>query len=109
MKRSRVRRRCASMSGRERSLDALTGRLEVAFLFLLFHRAGSVEIDDPTLPLRDLGLEQLADDRGECRRVALDRTGERVAPQRPESYRAQARPLVGGERQTIVVHHDEAS
>ena len=49
------------------------GRSEVAFLLLQLHRAGSIGIDDPTLPLRGPGPEQLADDGGERRRLALDR------------------------------------
>ena len=108
VKRSRVRFRCASISGSERSVDGPTD-LRSNLPVSLLHGAGSVEIDDPALPLRDPGPQQLADDRRQRRRLALDRAGERVAPQRAESHRAQTRALVGAERQAIVVHHDEAA
>src|SRR4029453_11061996 len=58
---------------------------------------------------RGPGPEELADDGGERRRLALDGAGEGGAAERPESDRAQARRLTGGERQAMVVHQDEGA
>src|SRR5687767_5693714 len=59
---------------------------EIPFPLLLLHRPRLVMIDDPPLPFGVRRQQHLLDDLRQCRRVALDRSGERVAAQRAEPH-----------------------
>src|SRR5258708_6289973 len=80
---------------------------EIPLLFLAFHRGRSVMINDAPAALGETALQGLANDLGDGRGTALDRAGQRIAAQRPESDRSDLWALAWFERETVVIDHDK--
>src|ERR1700693_1821544 len=64
-------------------------------------------INDAPAALGETALHRLANDLGDGRGAALDRAGQRIAAERPESDRSDLWSLPWFEGETIVVDHDE--
>src|ERR1700730_5349753 len=64
-------------------------------------------INDAPAALGETAFHRLANNLGDGRGAALDRAGQRIAAERPESDRPDLWSLAWFERETIVIDHDE--
>src|SRR4051812_28689027 len=82
---------------------------EIPLLLLLLHRRARIVIDHATLTLGRARKRHLADDRGQCVGIRLDRAGQRIAAERAEAHAPYRRLFAVAERHALVVdHHQDA-
>src|SRR5262252_6654374 len=92
---------------RHRTAQGFGRSSEIPFLLFAFHGSAAVVVDEAATPFGELALRGFPDDSGERRGAAFDRTGERIAAERPEPDGSDLWLLACFKRQAMVVDHDQ--